>query len=96
VGGVIFLALVDVAGVILLALVDEAVVISLVDVVGEGVDLEGVGDLTEAHMTVLSQMDVEDTITVEDLVARVGTGATAAAQIEAAREAMTEEVAVGA
>uniref|UniRef100_A0A0D9XVG5 RNA helicase n=1 Tax=Leersia perrieri TaxID=77586 RepID=A0A0D9XVG5_9ORYZ len=92
VAGVIFLALVAVAGVILLGLVDEVVVISLVDVVGEAMDLEGADDPTEAHMTVLSQMDVEDTITVEVLVAKVGTRATAVAQTEAAREAMTEEV----
>ena len=89
--GVILLVLVDVVGVILLVLVDEAGVISLVDVVEEGVDLED-GDV----LIVLSQMDAEDMMIVEDLVTRVGAGATAVAQIEAAREAMTEEVTAGA
>ena len=93
VAGVILLVLVDVGGVIL---VDEAVVIFLVGVVEEGVDLEGGDVLTEAHMIVLSQMDAEDLMIVEDLVTRVGAGATAVAQIEAAREAMTEEVIAGA
>jgi hypothetical protein len=77
-------------------LVDEAGVISLVDVVEEGVDLEDGGVLTEAHMIVSSQMDVDDMMIVEDLVTRVGAGATAVAQIEAAREAMIEEVIAGA
>ncbi|KAI4963921.1 hypothetical protein ZWY2020_008673 [Hordeum vulgare] len=66
-----------------------------VDVVEEGVDLEDGDVLTEVHMIVLSQMDVEGMMAVEDLT-RVEAGATAVAQIEAAREAMTEEVIAGA
>jgi len=93
---VILLVLVDVVGVILLVLVEEAGVISLVGVVEEGVDLEGGDVLTAAHMIVSSQMDVEDMTIVEDLVTRVGAGATAVARIEAAREAMIEEVIAGA
>uniref|UniRef100_A0A0A9CPZ5 Uncharacterized protein n=1 Tax=Arundo donax TaxID=35708 RepID=A0A0A9CPZ5_ARUDO len=96
VAGVIFLVLVDAARVILPVLVDEVGEISLVDVVGGGVDLVGGDVLTEAHMIGTSQMDGEDSMAVEDLATRVGIGATAAAQIEADREAMTDEVIVGA
>jgi len=76
--------------------VDEVGEISLADVVEGVVDLAGEDVLIEVHMTGTSQMDGEDMITVEDLVTRVGTGATAAARVEADHEAMTEEVIAGA
>jgi len=85
-----------VVGVILPVLVDEVGEISLADVVEGVVDLAGEDVLIEVHMTGTSQMDGEDMITVEDLVTRVGTGATAAARVEADHEAMTEEVIAGA
>jgi hypothetical protein len=96
VAGVILLVLVDEAGVIFLVLVDEAGETSLVDVVGGAVDLVGGDGLIEVHMIGMFQMDGEDIMTVGDLTTRVGIAATAVAQIEAAPEAMTEEVIVGA
>jgi hypothetical protein len=92
VAGVILLVLVDEAGVIFLVLVDEAGEISLVDVAGGAVDLVGGDGLIEVHMIGMFQMDGEDIMTVGDLTTRVGIGATAVAQIEAAPEAMTEVI----